>query len=425
MRYVTRLLSLDSILKLELAKLHSVDLLSKCQEFDDKELKAWYNFFAAAIQTEDSPQDALSSFSKIYEGPKIDEAIDAELLFHTCVSMAVILSTICNDRREFSWPFSKPRQVTNSTHSSGALPLPVGHHAVGAQVYDRVSHLLRAGLDTSPLALCGLARRLLNIYSSESAHARLVRIHDSVIDNIDLGRRFSQMSKDTIPDASHENKFSYIDDLIESGGSVPIVNSLLSRAISAAIESKSGKSLWESLIRLSRLRLKQNQVAQSLLILDDIEEHVFADCGTFEWGLLFQTRSECLLQLTSSDSSEMLTDAFQNLQYAIACFDRAFSIPRLTRCVLLAVLVSNKLKANPFTNFYSVKASQIRTSMDCQFRFFPIEAQEENDVQNVMEYTGQPKLSFGKSANPGMSTNAVPASPVGRGMQTLIAWRQH
>ena len=411
--------------KIDRAKLHSVDLLAKCQEYDDKELKAWYSFFAASMLADSNRDEALTSFCKVYEGPKIDESTDSELLFHTCVSMAMILSTVSVERSGFAWPFNKPRPSTNAASlATPTLPMAIGHHAVGAQLYDRVSHLLRAGSDPSPLTLCSLARRLLNIYSTNSTRQRMQTVHDAVIGNIDLGRRFANIFNKAVMRKSHDN-ISTVDDLIESVGANPAVNELLAEALSAAIRSQSGRDLWETLIRLSRLRLKQNEYAQCLLILDDIEEHVFADCGQFEWGLLFKTRSECLLKLASLNLSPMLVDAFQNIQYAIACFDRASSIPNLTRCVHLAVLVSHKLQANPFTNFYSVKASQIRSSMDCNVRFFPIEGQEEEDVHNVMENTGQPKLPFAQLLDRLPGTSAVPASPVGRGMQTLIAWRQH
>ena len=410
--------------------MHAVDLLARSQENDDKELKAWHNFFAACIRSKDDPIDSFRSLAATYHTSKVDEFVDAELLFYACILMATIVCETSGDETLIYWPFNKMRNISNGANSEGLAPFVVlPHHGLAGQVYDRISHLLRASPDPSSLTLISLARRLLNVFSCEDAATRLQQCQSFVSDRLSLGKRFSTLSAKLKSQSSFDSRFGQIDDLLNSSSGSPpsFLVSTITRLLSQAIRRQDTKTVWKSLLRLSRIRMQEGLIAQALLILDDIEEHVFGDCDVLDWGLLFQTRTESLLKLVSSqqltDATPLIVDAFHNLQFAIACFDRAGSIPSLTRCVLMACLLSNKLKINPFTNFYSVKAAQIRSSMDCSTRFFPIEGQELDDIHNVMEFTGQPKLPFANLHNPPQAV-PVPTSPVGRGMQTLIAWRQ-
>ena len=409
--------------------MHAVDLLARSQEHDDKELKAWHNFFGACIKSNDDPIEALQTFTSIYDGPKVDDVIDAQLLCHACNLMATIVCDASANENTFNWPFNRVRNNSTGTIPTGATTfVMLPHHGLSGHVYDRISHLLRSSPDPSALSLVSLARRLLNVYSGKDVRGRLQSNHAAVLDRLGFSKRFSQCCLGPVSQSSSDSHFAQIDNLIQSCPSPSsYLISSIARYLSHSIKQKKSKDLWKSLLRLSSIRLQQGLIAQALLILDDIEEHIFADCDTFDWGILFQTRTEGLLKLSTSpflsDPSPLIIDAFHNLQLAIACFDRAGDVSRLTRCVLMACLLSNKLKANPFTNFYSVKAAQIRSSMDCTTRFFPTDGKEFDDIANVREFTGQPKLPF-ESLHSTLPSGPVPTSPVGRGMQTLIAWKQ-
>jgi len=413
--------------------MHAVDLLAKSQEYDDKELKAWYNFYASCIRSDTDPKGALRSFLALYEGSKVDECLDAELLFHTCFLVAMILSDLQPEDNIIDWPFYKVRSASNGSLPTNALQIAmVPLHGMGGHSYDRVSHLLRSAPDPCAITLHNLARRLLNVYSANNASDRIQSSLSHICERLDLGKRFTKCfclnSTTIILKDPLDSDFKQIDALLDSSQTAPtFLNAVLARLLSTGIKRNANTCVWKSLIRISRLRFKQGLFAQALLILDDIEEHVFANCNLVDWGLLFQTRAECFLKLAAlspslPDPSPLLVDAFHNIQLSIACYDRAASITRLTRCVLMACLLAQKLKANPFTNFYAVKAAQIRSSMDCSVRFFPIEVQEQDDILNVLENTGQPKLPFANMHYP-KTSGPVPTSPVGRGMQTLIAWR--
>ena len=386
-------------------------------------MKAWYAFYSACISAESDCTDSMREFVGIFNGPKQDETSDAELLFNTCTRMASIQA---REDVSFEWPFAKPRISSSATtQSSGASTLSLPHHGANSVAYDRISHLLKSAPDSSPLVLYGLSRRLLNVYEPENVAQKLNESLTTLCDQMDLGSRYSQIVTGHCSSSDSPDNLTIVDRLLETTNCFPVILSKLTNLLVPAVHQKRSKTIWRVLIRLSRLQLKQGLVAQSLLLLDDIEEHVFSHCDMVDWGILFQTRVEGLLELVSFDEgsnrNSLFMDALHAIQLAIACFDRRGVIPRLTPCVHIASLLTNKLELHPLTNFYSVKASQIRTSMDCQHRFFPTDGgQEKEDIQNVYEFTGQPRLPIDRPIN----GNAAPTSPLGRGMQTLISWNQ-
>jgi hypothetical protein len=92
-------------------------------EYDDKELKAWYNFYASCIRSDTDPKGALRSFLALYEGSKVDEYLDAELLFHTCFLVAMILTNLQPEDNMIDWPFHKVRSASNGSIPTNALQL--------------------------------------------------------------------------------------------------------------------------------------------------------------------------------------------------------------------------------------------------------------------------------------------------------------
>jgi len=182
---------------------------------------------------------------------------------------------------------------------------------------------------------------------------------------------------------------------------------------------------------LAKIKLKQGKIAESIILLDDIEVRGVADCGYADCGIFFQTRAEALLRLANNVAPErersILIEAMKNIQYTIAAYDRCESQRQsLTRCILIAACLASRLSVNGLTNFYAVKYASLMSSMDGVVgnRLFPSDEDDSIPGSFIMN-TGQPSLPSEVILSPrGLrpTFGLPPTSPKGRGMQTLIPW---
>jgi hypothetical protein len=428
--------------KTEEASLHLVDLLSRSQETDDQELKSWYAFYNNCICAKSDQNARVEDFLLPLSVRQPSEEVDACLIVHSCLVMATLLSH--EPKGAKSWPFAKNR---TSNHSNA--PVLIGNLHPN---YDRVWHLVKSQSSTSPLVLNSLARRLLNILPG-GYNDRIDFGYRQCLEAVDVGKIYRSLCSGNSRDLEYrgsdhvstigngpkvndlDSTLALCDELIRSmtSTSQTVPSALLCKmatGLSLAVRKDLPTSRDRFLIRLSQIRLKQNRIAEAIVLLDDIEPDVVVNCNLTDCGLLFQTRAECLLKLASDEAQEehsILIEAFKDIQFAIAAYDRVACIPNLLRSTMIAACIANRISSTGLTNFYSVKFAAICSQMDgVSQRHFPCDQDDDKLIPgSFMINTGQPKVPSEITLSPrGKTCLLPPTSPKGRGMQTLISWRQ-
>ena len=426
--------------------MHLLDAAAKLQENEAQDYSAWHFFYSAILKSCTSVPSSIRLLFDAVSTRRIHEEDDAKVIYHSFMFLSDIFSRHHSDPRfcQVAASFSKARQCTLSHLGSVAGP---------HQVFDRLWSLGKSPQIDNPFCLNNVAKRVLSVYPHGEGDTQIEINRASASIQSELGLKFcdsivSCMDSSHIPETIQsfvsrvQQRFSTscvkqdLEDLImkldeildktDSGAQSAFLE-IAAKALAISVPLKLSISTDRLLIRLAKFKQRQSNIAEALILLDEIEGVVCSNCSYSDVGRFHSTRAECLLSLHSripeysDDSITVLCDALKCLQHAIAAFDRAFSTEKLLQSVLTAAVISNQLEQNGMCNFYSVKYYQISagtTSSSFKTRFFPAEGKE----------LGQPQIPLELAQSPRQGKNERPASPLspfgkGRGLQTLISWK--
>jgi hypothetical protein len=402
------------------------------------DVSGWQAFYSAVLTAGEDEGEVRRAIGRIFSSRRSSDEEDAGLLFHTFAFLSENIAKKGNVGavQEITDYLRRPRQPINPQ----AVVLP--HNAP----VDRVWNLLKVPDISDSLSLIHAAMKMTALYHTEKG-ALLGILRTSAVVMVDLGL---EMAKATLgassselplslsnylergeisfpPDcgdcsqASIEKIVAEVDELFYSGR-FPAA-AILSRIQTGLSISKAADLRICSarlLVRLARAHQHAGRLGEGLLILDDVESVIRANCSFSDVGNFYLARAELLLALAAKftdDSVDIRCDALKSLQNSVAAFDRSGKRKSLLAAVALAANMSDKLGLESLRNFYSVKFLQIKAAdEEMSERFFPCQ-----------DGIGQPRilLEIAKSPRSQKSVDlGSPTSPVGsgRGLQTLIKW---
>ena len=373
--------------------MHLVDVGSKSQESDDIHMTAWYQFYQAVLNQKKSIEEVCQELGTALWVRRTDDEDESKMLFHTLL----FLSSVWKSSACFSEVFSRPRNFPVTTAST-LHPTP-----------DRLWALARSPHINNPFVLNQLSRRQLAIYAySESPTERdyvniIAEVNIAI--RLDMGVNFCRSLLSPIEDWEVHVPSSILNNLHGNPNLCVKLDKLLTlpklpvsaiyRQLMSGLAGSTPIQHSRFLLRLALLKSRMNQPTDALLLLEDIQDTVLANCTQIDIGLLYMAKAEALLFLARdlAETEEVLSDCSQLLQEAIAAFHTSPQTPYLLGCIVLAELVAKKRGQVELENTY--KRMQNAQNMD-----------------EVM-----PQLESKPHGSP------IPTSPVGgRGIQTLIAW---
>ena len=418
--------------------MHNADVASCIQDGEDLDIASWQSFYASVLASADGGSDVARSIGRILSSRRSSEDEDAKLLFHTFAFLSDYLSKSGDSTavQEINEHLRKPRQPVNPQ----AVVLP--HNAT----VDRVWNLLKVPEIGNPFNLTQAATKMaaLNYMENRSLTA-VLKANACIMTELGLsitkatlsststdipkcileylhrdGVSFPSESKSCIK-AQMETLLLEVDDLLESSHfAATAILSKLARGLSISASRELRITNARLLIRLGRAHERMERTAEGILILDDIVGCIVSNCSHADIGLFHLVRAELLISLSNKateESSDILCDALESLQFSIAAFDRSKRRSQLLFAVCLAAKVADGLQLESMRNYYAVKFLQIKAADEgMSEQFFPCN-----------EGTGQPKIPSELMQSPKGDKKidlGSPMSPVGsgRGLQTLIKW---
>lgn len=404
-------------------------------------MTAWQSYYNAVIESYTSPERVPHEVAASVSTKRLDEEDDAKLLFHSFSFMSDHFSKHHADERKCALPaaIQRPRQIPSGTSGPGHLN-PCDRLWAQTRYSDlnnafglnNSAKLMEASYHSAPSSL------ITSLDANSAICQELGLQYLKVVCDLDSevpsslsqvlnrhGSKFPEHSNAKTANECINDLLERVDGLLDCP-TIPIaaIMESIARGLAISLPLTLKVSTARLLVRLSRLRVHQGALADAVLLLDDIEGVVIANCAFYDIGVFFAVRAEALVSLAASagdDEAAVLCDALKAVQLSVSAFDKGFATKQLKEAVTLAACICSKLELTGMCNFYSVKFQQINADSGMQERFFPLETGDLESVFNL----GQPKIPSEVTNSPkAKDASVAPMSPAGRGrgLQTLIRW---